>query len=53
MEYIKLEKEELEKMYQCPPKDIESESDFNRIHRMGRNSVINELIEKIDKSKEK
>ena len=51
MEYIKLEKEELEKMYQYPPKDIES--DYNRIHRMGRNSVINELIEKIDKSKEK
>lgn len=47
MEEIKLTKEELEKMYQSPPTDFEKETDFQRTHRMGRNSLILELIEKI------
>lgn len=50
MEEIKLTKEELEKMYQYPPKDFEKETEFQRTHRMGRNSIINELIDKISKS---
>jgi hypothetical protein len=49
MEEIKLTKEELEKMYQYPPKNPEKETEFQRIYRMGRNSIINELIDKISK----
>lgn len=52
MEEIKLTKEELERMYQYPPKDFEKETNFQRTHRMGRNSIINELIDKIEKSKQ-
>lgn len=50
MEEIKLTKDDLEKMYQNPPKDFEKETDFQRTHRMGRNSIIIELIEKLDRS---
>jgi hypothetical protein len=53
MEEIKLTKEELEKMYQLPPKDPQNETEFQRNYRIGRNSIINELIDKIEKSKQK
>lgn len=53
MEEIKLTKEELEKMYQLPPKYPQNETDFQRTYRMGRNSIVNELKDKIEKSKQK
>ena len=46
MKEINLTIEELKQMYQNPPKDTESETDFQRHYRMGRNSMILELIEK-------
>jgi len=49
MEEIKLTKEELEKMYQYPPKNPLEETEFQRWHRMGRNSIVNELIDIIKK----
>jgi hypothetical protein len=43
---IELTKEELEKLYQPPPFFPEKETEFQRAYRMGRNSLILELIEK-------
>jgi hypothetical protein len=48
MKEIKLTIKELELMYEIPPKQPEQETDYQRHHRMGRNSLINELIEKIN-----
>ena len=47
MKKIKLTVEELEKIYQSPPDYFEKETDFQRAYRMGRNSIVRELIEKI------
>ena len=38
--------EDMMKFYQYPP--LEKETEFQRIYRMGRNSLILELIDKID-----
>ncbi len=48
MEKNKFTKEELENLYQYPPKDFENETEFQKICRIGRNSLILELIEKSD-----
>jgi len=48
MKEIKLTIKELELMYENPPKQSEQETDFQRHYRMGRNSLINELIKKIN-----
>jgi hypothetical protein len=45
---FELTKEELEKLYQPPPFFPEKETEFQRAYRMGRNSLILELIEKIE-----
>ena len=41
---IKLTKKDLEKLYQYPPKEREKETAFERAYRMGRNSLVLELI---------
>jgi antitoxin component YwqK of YwqJK toxin-antitoxin module len=38
----------LEKLYYLPPKDVEKETEFQITYRMGRNSLVLELIKKID-----
>jgi hypothetical protein len=44
---IEITKEELEKLYEPPPFFPEKETDFQRAYRMGRNSLVLELREKI------
>jgi hypothetical protein len=44
---IKLTKEELDKLYQDPPMHPETETEFQRVYRMGRNALVLELIEKL------
>jgi hypothetical protein len=44
---IELTKEELDKLYEPPPNHPETETDFQRIYRMGRNSLVLELKEKL------
>jgi hypothetical protein len=39
--------EELDKLYEPPPNHPEKETEFQRIYRMGRNSLILELLDKI------
>ena len=46
---IELTKEQLEKLFQYPPKNIEKETDFQSAYRMGRNSMILELMQQINK----
>jgi antitoxin component YwqK of YwqJK toxin-antitoxin module len=48
MNKIELTKDELEKLYYLPPKDVEKETEFQITYRMGRNSLVLELIKKID-----
>ncbi|NBW17819.1 MAG: hypothetical protein EBR82_58560 [Caulobacteraceae bacterium] len=48
MKKLELTKEELEKLYHLPPKDVEKETEFQITYRMGRNSLVLELIKKID-----
>jgi len=38
----------LEKLYHLPPKDVEKETEFQITYRMGRNSLVLELIKKIN-----
>jgi hypothetical protein len=44
---IELTKEELDKLYEPPPNHPEIETEFQRIYRMGRNSLVLELLDKI------
>ena len=48
MKKLELTKEELEKLYHFPPKDVEKETEFQITYRMGRNSLVLELIKKIN-----
>jgi antitoxin component YwqK of YwqJK toxin-antitoxin module len=48
MKKLELTKDELEKLYHLPPKDVEKETEFQTTYRMGRNSLVLELIKKID-----
>jgi antitoxin component YwqK of YwqJK toxin-antitoxin module len=48
MKKLELTKDELEKLYHLPPKDVEKETEFQITYRMGRNSLVLELIKKID-----
>jgi len=48
MKKLELTKEELKKLYHLPPKDVEKETEFQTTYRMGRNSLVLELIKKID-----
>jgi antitoxin component YwqK of YwqJK toxin-antitoxin module len=48
MKKLELTKDELEKLYYLPPKDVEKETEFQITYRMGRNSLVLELIKKID-----
>jgi antitoxin component YwqK of YwqJK toxin-antitoxin module len=48
MKKLELTKDELEKLYQFPPKDVEKETEFQITYRMGRNSLVLELIKKIN-----
>jgi len=48
MKKLELTKEELEKLYHLSPKDVEKETEFQITYRMGRNSLVLELIKKID-----
>jgi hypothetical protein len=44
---IELTKEELDKLYQDSPMHPETETEFQRVYRMGRNALVLELIEKL------
>jgi len=48
MKKLELTKDELEKLYHLPPKDVEKETEFQITYRMGRNSLVLELIKKVD-----
>jgi antitoxin component YwqK of YwqJK toxin-antitoxin module len=48
MKKLELTKDELEKLYHLPPKDVEKETEFQITYRMGRNSLVLELIKKIN-----
>jgi antitoxin component YwqK of YwqJK toxin-antitoxin module len=48
MKKLELTKDELEKLYYLPPKDVEKETEFQITYRMGRNSLVLELIKKIN-----
>ena len=48
MKKLELTKDELEKLYYLPPKDVEKETEFQITYRMGRNSLVLELVKKID-----
>jgi antitoxin component YwqK of YwqJK toxin-antitoxin module len=48
MKKLELTKDELEKLYQFPPMIPHSETEFQITYRMGRNSLVLELIKKID-----
>jgi antitoxin component YwqK of YwqJK toxin-antitoxin module len=48
MKKLELTKDELEKLYYPPPKDVEKETEFQITYRIGRNSLVLELIKKID-----
>ena len=48
MKKLELTKDELEKLYHLPPKDVEKETEFQTTYRMGRNSLVMELIKKMD-----
>jgi hypothetical protein len=44
---LELTKEELDTLYQDPPMHPETETEFQRVYRMGRNALVLELIEKL------
>ena len=44
---LELTKEELDKLYQDAPMHPETETEYNRVYRMGRNALVLELIEKL------
>jgi hypothetical protein len=44
---LELTKEELDKLYQDAPMHLETETEFQRVYRMGRNALVLELIEKL------
>jgi antitoxin component YwqK of YwqJK toxin-antitoxin module len=48
MKKLELTKDELEKLYQFPPMIPHSETKFQTNYRMGRNSLVLELIKKIN-----
>jgi antitoxin component YwqK of YwqJK toxin-antitoxin module len=48
MKKLELTKDELEKLYQFPPNNPHSETEFQITYRMGRNSLVLELIKKIN-----
>ena len=44
---LELTKEKLDKLYQDAPMHPETETEFQRAYRMGRNALVLELIEKL------
>lgn len=48
MKKLELTKEELKKLYHLPPKDVEKETEFQITYRMGRNSLVLELMKNLE-----
>jgi hypothetical protein len=44
---LELTKEKLDKLYEDTPNNPETETEFQRVYRMGRNALVLELIEKL------